>query len=75
MLVGADKEGVTDTALQKWLVKHGRSVRLPLTKEMREIAFETFRILDLNGSGEMDAEELQVYALTIGHLCDIGYTL
>ncbi len=62
MLVEADKEGVTDTPLAKWLVKHGRSVKLPLTKEIRQIAYETFRILDLNGSGSMDTSELQVTA-------------
>mmetsp|Transcript_18237 Transcript_18237/g.44319 ORF Transcript_18237/g.44319 Transcript_18237/m.44319 type:complete len:361 (+) Transcript_18237:252-1334(+) len=60
MLVEADNHGVTDSALATWLVKHGRVVRIPLTREMRRIAYETFNILDLDGSGYMDVPELQV---------------
>ena len=64
MLVEADNGGVTDTPLGNWLRKHGRVVRIPLTREQRLIAYETFAILDLDGSGRMDVEELQVVPTT-----------
>ena len=60
MLVEADDGGVTNTPLAKWMTKHGHVVKIPLTPEMRMMAYETFRILDLDGSGEMDEHELKV---------------